>query len=137
MQGVFVKRHQIIKEEDGSPFSPADLSVGQTVTVYGRTFFIVDADTFTRSWYAQQLGVDLADAGTYPADPVEAYRQHFGLSSAPSKHQPLLQGTACKLNCEPLFTVLASHETQDSTAHDVPCKLWVDHVRLHPPCNWH
>lgn len=82
---MFVKRHQIAKEEDGSPLTPADLSVGHTVTVYGRTFFVVDADTFTRNWYAQQLGVDLAAPGTYPADPVEAYRNHFGLNTAPSE----------------------------------------------------
>jgi len=88
---VFVKRHQITKEEDGNLLSPADIAVGQPVTVYGRTFFMVDADVFTRTWYAQQLGLELAQAGTYPADPVEAYRQHFGLNSASSKLQELDQ----------------------------------------------
>lgn len=85
LQGVFVKRHQIIKEEDGSPLTPADLAVGQLITIYGRTFFVVDADTFTREWYTQQMGLQLAAPGTYPADPVDAYRQHFGLDKAPSK----------------------------------------------------
>lgn len=87
-QGVFVKRHQILKEEDGSPLTPADLAVGQLITIYGRTFFVVDADNFTREWYAQQLGLQLAAAETYPADPVDAYRQHFGLDKTPSERQP-------------------------------------------------
>jgi hypothetical protein len=83
LQGVFLRRHQVTKEEDGSPMTPADLAVGQTVSVYGRTFFVVDADSFTRNWYSQQLGLELAAPGTYPADPVEAYRAHFGLNTVP------------------------------------------------------
>lgn len=50
MQGVFVRRHQIDKEDGSGPFSPSDLAVGQTVTIYGRTFIVVDADEFTRAW---------------------------------------------------------------------------------------
>eukprot|EP00775_Hariotina_reticulata_P011400 gene11400-11548_t len=83
-QGVFVKRHQVDKQ-DGGRFSPSDLAVGQTVTVYGRTYILVDADTFTRKWYAEQLDVELGPAGDYPADPVDHYRQHFGLTSTPVK----------------------------------------------------
>jgi hypothetical protein len=52
LQGVFVKRHQVEKQ-DGGRFSPPDLAVGQTVTVYGRTFVLVDADTFTRNWWVR------------------------------------------------------------------------------------
>lgn len=80
-----MKRHQITKEQDGSPLTPADLSVGETVTIYGRTFFVVDADTFTRKWYAEQMGLELAGPGTYPADPVDAYRKQFGLDKTPSE----------------------------------------------------
>ncbi len=80
-----MKRHQILKEEDGTPLTPADLAVGQLITIYGRTFFVVDADTFTREWYTQQMGLQLAAPGTYPADPVDAYRQHFGLDKTPSE----------------------------------------------------
>lgn len=86
-QGVFVKRHQIIKEQDGSPFTPADLAVGEMVTVYGRTFFVVDVDAFTRAWYTEHMNLELAGPGTYPADPVDAYRKHFGLDKAPSEWQ--------------------------------------------------
>lgn len=86
-QGVFVKRHQITKEQGGSPFTPADLAVGETVTVYGRTFFVVDADAFTRAWYTEHMNLELAGPGTYPADPVDASRKHFGLDKAPSEQQ--------------------------------------------------
>jgi hypothetical protein len=79
---VFVKRHQVDKE-DGSPFTPTDLAVGQTVTVYGRTYILVDADAFTRSWYAEKLDQQLAAPGEYPGDPVDDYRQRFGLTTAP------------------------------------------------------
>jgi hypothetical protein len=85
-----VRRHQITNEEDSSPLTPSDLAVGRTVTIYGRTFFLVDADAFTRSWYGQHMELELAPAGSYPSDPVDAYRQHFGLNVAPSKH---VQGT--------------------------------------------
>lgn len=54
LQGVFVKRHQVDKQ-DGGRFSPPDLAVGQTVTVYGRTYVLVDADTFTRKWWVKLL----------------------------------------------------------------------------------
>ncbi|WIA37576.1 hypothetical protein OEZ86_014482 [Tetradesmus obliquus] len=83
-QGVFVKRHQVDKE-DGSPFTPADLAVGQTVTVYGRTYILIDADAFTRTWYAEKMDQQLAAPGDYPGDPVDDYRQRFALTTAPVK----------------------------------------------------
>eukprot|EP00798_Chlamydomonas_sp_ICE-L_P024281 gene24281-9880_t len=46
-QGNFVKRHKLTKD-DGSFFTPNDFMVGTEVTVYGRTFFLTDADSFTR-----------------------------------------------------------------------------------------
>jgi hypothetical protein len=113
VQGVFVKRHQISKEQDSSPLTPSDLAVGETVTVYGRTFFLVDADTFTRRWYSEQMGLELGGAGTYPADPVDAYRKHFGLDKAPSECSKATQArrrhlmpasvykSAAKLQCIP------------------------------------
>jgi hypothetical protein len=58
----------------------------------GRTFFLLDADVFTRNWYQQQLGQQLGPAGSYPADPVDAYREHFGLSGAPGGHCLSLRG---------------------------------------------
>ena len=40
-QGVFLKRHRVPKDNEGGVFGPADISVGSTCTMYGRTFFVV------------------------------------------------------------------------------------------------
>lgn len=55
MQGVFVRRHQIDKEDGTGRLTPVDLAVGQTVTVYGRTFVLIDADVFTRNWWVPDV----------------------------------------------------------------------------------
>lgn len=78
-QGVFVKRHKVTKD-DGGFFTPIDFSVGQEVTIYGRTFFLLDADVFTREYYASKLNVELSGALSYPDDPIDTYRSKFGLN---------------------------------------------------------
>jgi hypothetical protein len=45
LQGVFIKRHKLTKE-DGSFYSPAEFSVGEPITIYGRTFFLTDAGNY-------------------------------------------------------------------------------------------
>ena len=60
----------------GKPFKPQDFAVGSAVTVYSRTFHIVDADDFTRR-HMEGLGIALMPAQPYPADPVESYRGAF------------------------------------------------------------
>ena len=67
LQGSFMKRHKIPKE-DGSPMQPADIRVADNVRVYGRVFRIVDADAFTRAYFAAQ-GITLAPAEAVPLDP--------------------------------------------------------------------
>ncbi|KAL6762171.1 hypothetical protein V8C86DRAFT_2521922 [Haematococcus lacustris] len=79
-QGVFIKRHKLTKEDGVSFFSPSDFAVGEMVTIYGRTFFLLDADSFTRQFYKECLNVDLAGAMPYPDDPVDNYRATFGLT---------------------------------------------------------
>ena len=66
-QGSFIKRHKIPKE-DGSPIQPADIRVADNVSVYGRVFRIVDADAFTRAYFAAQ-GITLAPAEAVSLDP--------------------------------------------------------------------
>jgi EF-hand domain-containing protein 1 len=78
-QGMFVKRHKLTKE-DGSFFTPVDFRVGEEVTIYGRTYFLVDADNFTREYCAAELGLQQPDAMPYPDDPVDTYRATFGLT---------------------------------------------------------
>ncbi|EFJ52449.1 hypothetical protein VOLCADRAFT_79034 [Volvox carteri f. nagariensis] len=77
-QGVFIKRHRVTCE-DGGFFNPDDFSVGQSVTIYGRTFFLVDADNFTREYLAGK-GKEQGAALPYPDDPVDGYRTAFGMN---------------------------------------------------------
>lgn len=79
-QGIFVKRHKLTKDVTGGFFTPADFSVGGEVTIYGRTYYLVDADAFTRQFYQDNAGIDLAAPLPYPDDPVDAYRATFGLN---------------------------------------------------------
>lgn len=81
-QGIFVKRHQVFKE-DGRLLSPSDFAVGETVTIYGRTYMLVDCDTYTRDWFQQNLGAEQGTPLGYPNDPVDEYRETFGLTSRP------------------------------------------------------
>jgi EF-hand domain-containing protein 1 len=73
---VFIKRHRVVRD-DGTPFEPSAFAVGETVTMYGRTFFLVDADSFTREWFQENQGVEQATPLAYPDDPVDAYRATF------------------------------------------------------------
>jgi len=76
-QGVFIKRHKVTRE-DGSFFNPDDFTVGGEVSIYGRTFFLVDADNFTREYMAAR-GKEQGGALPYPEDPVDGFRTTFGL----------------------------------------------------------
>ena len=79
-QGILVKRHKFTKEDGVTFFTPVDFGVGSTVTIYGRTYHIVDADTYTREIYAANMGVEQAPSLPYPDDPVDTYRATFGLT---------------------------------------------------------
>jgi len=80
-QGVFIKRHKITRE-DGSFVTPSDLSVGSTVTLYGRTCFLVDCDSFTRQYYQDKLSIEQGPTLSYPDDPIDAYRATFNINKA-------------------------------------------------------
>lgn len=83
-QGMFIKRHKLTKEDGVSFFTPDDFSVGETVTIYGRTFYLVDADGFTREFYKLNLGREFGTPLGYPDDPVDQYRATFGLTRGKS-----------------------------------------------------
>lgn len=76
-QGVFIKRHKATKENGMGFFGPEDFSVGEIVTIYGRTFYLLDADGFTREFYAAR-GKEQGPPGGYPDDPIDTYRSTFG-----------------------------------------------------------
>ena len=75
-QGVFVKRHRIPKPDSNMLYGVDDLRVGVDMLVYGRAIRLIDADAFTRDFYAKH-GTVLAAAEEYPLDA-------FAVKSAPS-----------------------------------------------------
>mmetsp|Transcript_2187 Transcript_2187/g.5552 ORF Transcript_2187/g.5552 Transcript_2187/m.5552 type:complete len:646 (+) Transcript_2187:132-2069(+) len=79
-QGTFIKRHVFLKDDGVSSFTPQDFAVGECVSIYGRTFFLVDADPFPRQWYEDNMSTTLQPALPYPDDPVDQYRSTFGLT---------------------------------------------------------
>ena len=83
LQGMFIKRHKIEKDDGGGAFRPADFAIGAAVRVYSRVMTVVDADPFTRRHMAA-LGLELGDPLPYPADPTEEYRSAFGRKVAGS-----------------------------------------------------
>ncbi|CAD7701459.1 unnamed protein product [Ostreobium quekettii] len=75
-QGVFVKRHKMTKE-DGSPFTPKDFALGQTVDVYGRKVFLIDCDDFTREYMTSKMGVQVGESLQCTTDPIEVYQAAY------------------------------------------------------------
>jgi len=70
-QGPFVKRHRIPRPGDdtgGSGYwSPEDLKMGTSVTIYSRTFRIVGCDAFTK-WFYKEAGLDIGVEEDVPLD---------------------------------------------------------------------
>ncbi len=80
---MFIKRHKLTKDDGSGFFAPSDFAVGELVTIYGRAYHLVDADSFTREWYKTHLGQDFPAPLGYPDDPVDQYRATFGLTRGP------------------------------------------------------
>ncbi|RNF04889.1 hypothetical protein TraAM80_05027 [Trypanosoma rangeli] len=61
-----LKRH-IVPMHDGTPITFAHFRVGDTITFYGRTYRLYDADKFTRDFF-KEGGVELEPAQEVPID---------------------------------------------------------------------
>lgn len=81
-QGVFLKRHLVPKPDSIENYSWQDLAVAQNINFYGRVFRIVDADEFTRSFYANE-GITLAPAESTPEDPFVHTRAMINMKQNP------------------------------------------------------
>jgi hypothetical protein len=53
---MFLKKTLLKKPGTSIFYTPADLYIGQTVDIFGRTFFIYDADGFTTNWCDDTFG---------------------------------------------------------------------------------
>mmetsp|Transcript_2910 Transcript_2910/g.11091 ORF Transcript_2910/g.11091 Transcript_2910/m.11091 type:complete len:739 (-) Transcript_2910:132-2348(-) len=73
-QGSLIKRHRIPKPDDPNVFySIEDLNIGEEVTLYGKTFRIVDCDKFTRD-FLEMVGVPVSTPEDYPQDQYTTQR---------------------------------------------------------------
>lgn len=63
-QGRFLKRHRVQRSDGTGYLGPGDFTIGEDLTIYGRTFHITGADRFTR-WFFEENGVELS-----PDEPV-------------------------------------------------------------------
>lgn len=84
MQGIHIKRHKPIKPGTDDRFTPADFLVGGSFVLYARTFYIVDADNYTRRVSmrsASRLG------SMQPKPLMQAFDKTFELSSSEPKQK--------------------------------------------------
>lgn len=81
-QGTFLKRHRVEKKEGGF-VSAIDLQVGEEVELYGRVYFLVDADGFTRDFMSKEYGIELGASPGYPDDPYDMYRDSLKPTGPP------------------------------------------------------
>jgi hypothetical protein len=65
-QGPFVKRHRIPNAAGGF-WGPQHIKLGTNITIYARTFRVVDADTFTK-WFYDQAQMDIGVEEEAPLD---------------------------------------------------------------------
>jgi len=68
LQGKFLCRHRIPKNDIGQFWHWTDLNVGCDVMFYGRVFRIVDCDQFTKDYYVAE-GVLMNEPEEMPKDP--------------------------------------------------------------------
>ena len=67
-----LKRH-IVPNPDGTPITAAQLRVGETISFYGQSYVLYDADAFTRT-LLQEAGEEVRDALPLPNDVYAASR---------------------------------------------------------------
>jgi hypothetical protein len=70
-QGNFLKRHRPVTAS-GESVSTDDFYIGSELTLYGRTYHMVDADEFTRQYFGQAKGVTLGEGVAYPSDAFQS-----------------------------------------------------------------
>ena len=110
-QGNMVKRHTIPKPDGSGPITFDMFAVGETISFYGRTYYITDADGFTRDFMAS-IGVEVAPAIDSPID------AHTTLRARPAK-----------VNDLPSITATTSSHVKLSSAQIAASKQFFEHDR--------
>ncbi|XP_076337710.1 EF-hand domain-containing protein 1-like isoform X2 [Tachypleus tridentatus] len=94
-QGKLVIRQKVPKNNEGEFFSWKDLNIEEDITIYGRTYHIVDCDKWSREYLVSQ-GIHVPSSKQLPADPYfkkrqKDFKQHnFTTSSTEDKLWKLL-----------------------------------------------
>ncbi|NXU49925.1 EFHC1 protein, partial [Turnix velox] len=73
-QGKHIKRHRVPKNDQGEHYHWKDLNRGMNITMYGRTYRIVDCDHFTQVFLESQ-GIELNPPEEMAFDPYTELRQ--------------------------------------------------------------
>ncbi|KAM5256915.1 EF-hand domain-containing protein 1 [Ctenodactylus gundi] len=92
-QGKLIKRHRLSKNNVGDHYHWKDLNRGINITVYGKTFHIVDCDQFTQNFLESQ-GIELNPPEKMALDPYTELRKqkyHLPKYVTPSDFDQLKQ----------------------------------------------
>ena len=73
-QGAYLKRHRIPLDNAGNFFGPGNIAVGAPVMFYGRSFYVVSCDQFTRDYLTTEKGLNISDDEPFPDDPIDLHR---------------------------------------------------------------
>ncbi|XP_051470341.1 EF-hand domain-containing protein 1 isoform X1 [Apus apus] len=84
LQGRLLRRHRVPKNDQGEHYHWKDLNRGMNITMYGRTYRIVDCDPFTQGFLESQ-GIELNPPEKIPLDPyTELHRTRMRKYITPS-----------------------------------------------------
>ncbi|NXY81669.1 EFHC1 protein, partial [Alcedo cyanopectus] len=90
-QGKLLRRHRVPKNDHGDHYHWKDLNLGMDITMYGRTYHIVDCDPFTQVFLMSQ-GIELNPPEKMLCDPyIEMRRQPPLKCTTPSDFDQLKQ----------------------------------------------
>jgi hypothetical protein len=112
-QGLILKRHQV-EASKGRLITWDQFAVGGTVTFYGRSYTIVDADGYTRSFMDEQ-GMPQGAPASYPDDAFELSRL------APGAGKRAVESVVSRTNAAGMKVKLSQEEvraTQQFLAND-------------------
>ncbi|XP_009869295.1 PREDICTED: EF-hand domain-containing protein 1, partial [Apaloderma vittatum] len=73
-QGKLIRRHRVPKNDQGDHYHWKDLNRGMNITMYGKTYRIVDCDPFTQVFLESQ-GIELNPPEEMAFDPYTELRQ--------------------------------------------------------------
>ncbi|KFQ37188.1 EF-hand domain-containing protein 1, partial [Mesitornis unicolor] len=91
LQGKLIRRHRVPKNDHGEHYHWKDLNRGINITMYGRTYRIVDCDPFTQVFLESQ-GIELNPPEEMPFDPyTEMHRMPIRKYITPSDFDQLKQ----------------------------------------------